>query len=134
MNNDAELAWAGGLFEARGCITVKVERRPKMGKPRRPLLCFEFGDFDTLNKFSSIIKYGTISGPRNIRGKPRWRWSIAGADSYKVIVKIFPFLCSRQRASALRVFGSVALGVDTEWYPGLELTYRQKGDRIGVLK
>ena len=126
--NSFVAGWVVGLFDGRGCMFVHK------GNPPYPGLSIKSGDLDVLTRFYNIIGTGSIRGPRIEKGKPNWTWSVSGRKSYPIIKQFFLSLGSRQRTNALRVFGSDALGVMTgEWYPGLELTHKQKGDRIEVL-
>lgn len=95
------LAWAGGLFEGEGCISL--DKKPAGKKSAR--LRITSTDKDVLDRFRMIIGVGVLNGPyinrRHPHYKPKWAYSASGGRSvYPVLVALWPFLCSRRQAKA----------------------------------
>lgn len=97
------LAWAAGLFEGEGCITIS-------GKPphgRRVVLELGMTDEDVVRKFGAIMGVGHVGGPYHPRTRPlhhksHWRWTVTGGkQAQAVLAALWPFLCSRRQAKAI---------------------------------
>lgn len=98
------LAWAAGLFEGEGCITMN-----KLNKQKK--LSLGTTDEDICQKFASIVKIGHIYGPRNIvirdvLFKPVWEWVCSSPNDARQLLSLFrPYLGQRRLKRAREVFG-----------------------------
>lgn len=96
------LAWAAGLFEGEGCITLSG--KPPSGK--RVVLELGMTDEDVVKKFHAIVGVGHVGGPyhpstRPNHHKPHWRWTVTGGrQAQAVLAALWPFLCLRRKAKA----------------------------------
>jgi hypothetical protein len=95
------IAWAAGLFEGEGCISLNGTA----GSDRkRPVMILATTDFDVLRKFHDVIgKVGTIYPHARLKvganRKPIWQWSLRGHDDVLRLFEQFrPHLGSRRIA------------------------------------
>jgi hypothetical protein len=109
-------AWAAGLFEGEGCITIlkgggKQNRVRKDGSRsskeyRYPRLCMSLTDEDILRRFKSIMG-GTIRGPyTKPNRKPIWYWQLSGKAVYPAAQKLLPYLGRRRAERLVEVLGT----------------------------
>jgi hypothetical protein len=93
MSTDAEIAWAAGLFEGEGCISLQ-----QRGKPALTLgMC----DEDAVRRFHTIIGVGQVYGPYNDKNhpdwSPKWVWkAVNRKDVPQVYMMLRPWLCQRR--------------------------------------
>ena len=90
---DANLAWAGGLFEGEGCISKanKHSVRLDVGIHQR--------DLDVLRRFKRILGTGKIYGP--YKNKMVF-WIAFGREvSTAVLLDLWPFLGRRRKKKVL---------------------------------
>lgn len=100
MKTDPDIAWAAGLFEGEGCISI----RPIRGRTRRrsAQLVLTSTDHDVVIRFAAIVGAGRIVGPfsRPSR-KPAWRWQVESAVGVIRVLRLLnPYLCRRRREKA----------------------------------
>jgi hypothetical protein len=95
-----DLAWAIGLFEGEGCITmskalVQVSMRST--------------DKDVMERFVGIIGAGTVRLSRSpsapAHHKDQWAWQLVGGPAEYFLRMILPWLCERRRGRAEEVLG-----------------------------
>lgn len=92
---DAHMAWAAGLFEGNGAITVC------RGRVR---LSLKMTDEETVLRFHKTVGAGKVYGPyRNRTGEKDgyarsdyWMWLAEGAEARRVAAAISPWLGSRR--------------------------------------
>lgn len=100
MSEATDIAWAAGLFEGEGCVSVN------QGLMR---LYLNITDYDVIRRFADILG-GKVSGP-NYRDdrKPIWRWT---ANKPSLIVdilgKIGPYLCERRTTRIAEIRKDIA--------------------------
>ncbi len=104
MTRGEEIAWAAGLFEGEGCISLA----DNWGGRLHVILDLSSTDRDVVEKFAAIVKCGTFGGPYGPFGakaythKPFWKWrASAKADVAQVKELLLPHLCERRRAKWL---------------------------------
>ncbi len=93
-----DFAWAVGLFEGEGCITV-------FDKRRYTKLMLASTDEDVVRRFHRIVVIGNVS-PRQRRPpyKDYWRWETTGDGSaQRLLRRMLPYLGERRRARGLEV-------------------------------
>ncbi len=92
MEADLGIAWAAGIFEGEGCITLHSGH---------PYILIDMTDKDVLDRFLEIFPIGTIRGPYTHKNKehhkPRWRFDAFGTKALPIIEKIYPYLLSRRK-------------------------------------
>ncbi len=96
MTRSEEIAWAAGLFEGEGSITLT-----SYGDSGRKQVRFSLSstDKDVVERFRAIMDCGGISGPLWLRlsTKPQWRWSAsARADVERLADLLGPWLGERR--------------------------------------
>lgn len=102
--NREDIAWAAGLFEGEGCITVSTRRMKYVN------LTLAMCDRDAVERFRDAVGVGTIRLRRKAPqgGKPLWIWS---ANSFEhaqaVVARLWPGLCSRRRSRAREILLAV---------------------------
>jgi hypothetical protein len=108
-----EIAWAGGLFEGEGCVTITTSRDP--GHQRTFTLALSMTDLDPVERFAAAVGVGKVRGPYGPykpTEKPIWQWRISRYEqSQAVIVMLWPWLGSRRHARALEVMHLGKIGV-----------------------
>ena len=114
FNSEKMRAWASGLFEGEGCITIcKVKgRKHKDGAytypdgRKYPRLCMSLTDIDILKKFQYIVD-GTISKKPSLLPSKKllWFWSAQGKEALNAIKIFLPYLGLRRRKKLAQVFG-----------------------------
>lgn len=100
MQKKNEIAWAAGLFEGEGTITIKQEKRDRKPRPRLEL---QMTDSDVVFKFKKILKAGhaKLRKKRTKSGKKVFRWYVIRKDDIQRILKSFiPYLGIRRKSRA----------------------------------
>ena len=93
----ADLQWIAGLLEGEGCFT-------KRGNPgtiysRITVMC-QMTDADVLHRLCLLAECGKVRGPykNGPRGRlPRYMWQVLGHKAYKLMCKLYPYMCSRRQ-------------------------------------
>jgi hypothetical protein len=97
-----EFAWAAGLFEGEGSITLAP----------RPRLQMKMADEDVVRRFAEIIGVGKVYGPygpydyeppKRLQKKPTWMWVCEGRRASEALEALRPWLSARRLAQARRV-------------------------------
>jgi hypothetical protein len=94
-----EIAWAAGVFEGEGCMTVSNGR---------PTMRLNSTDEDTPRRFFEIVGAGKVYGPY-ARAWPRkavWIWVAYGIDAMLTVQLLSPWFGRRRRARARDLFGA----------------------------
>lgn len=88
---DCEIAWAAGLFEGEGCITI-------CKRECRPTARINMTDEDVIRRFHAIVGIGKVYGPYQSAGnrKPYWTWYARQADAFVVIEMLADWLSHRR--------------------------------------
>jgi hypothetical protein len=101
------LAWAGGLFEGEGCITVYRQRPPNIrNRSPRGHLLVQMKDEEIVRRFHRSVSLGTVRGPYTRHdGKPDlWVWRAGSFEEFQaVLAMLWPWLGSRRRARGREV-------------------------------
>ena len=107
-----ELAWAAGLFEGEGCISLNHQT----GRPGRYVarMAVAMTDEDSVRRFHRAVCVGRTSKPRPMpSGKVLWTWGTNRfEDVQHVICLLWYGLGGRRRAKAAEVLRGV-----TYWKP-----------------
>ena len=100
------IAWAAGLFEGEGSISVRN------GKP---IMQLKMCDGEVVERFQAVVRLGKVYGPYENRvndGYPRspyFVWTASSDDSAIVIEMFWPWLSDYRRTRAAEVgFGVLA--------------------------
>jgi hypothetical protein len=105
-SDPCEIAWAAGLFEGEGSISISTASR--FGHLR-----IVGTDEDTVRKFSEIVKCGAVYGPYTVKQrrldgahkKPFWSWQTGHRDHVRAVLSaMYPWLSERRRQRADEVF------------------------------
>lgn len=104
-----ELAWAAGLFDADGCISIStVTQSPKL---RHPVLDLSMTDEDAVRRFHRAVGgVGTIHHrkPQREGWRPLLVWKANSFEHAQAVVALLWYgLNARRRARAAEVFGEV---------------------------
>ena len=103
-----DLAWAAGLFEGEGCITLQVDKR-NTNTYKKMALFLAMIDEDVVRKFHGIVQVGNVSlahtpSMKKNGQKPQWRWCAYGGEAEELLWELLPHLGSRRKARSLEVF------------------------------
>lgn len=98
-----EIAWAAGLFEGEGSVSLKHDKR---GNPA-PVLSLGMTDQDTVEKFAAIIgvnqPHRFTPGPSHY--KDMYRWQTQSIAVFRQVMEQFwPYLSYRRRQKFLEVY------------------------------
>ncbi|HZO69391.1 MAG TPA: LAGLIDADG family homing endonuclease [Kribbellaceae bacterium] len=104
-----EIAWAAGLFEGEGCITIFEQKQNVLPLIR---LSVQMTDRDVLERFCRIVECGRVQvahrAPRGNR-KPTFGWSIGNRpDVERILLEFLPWLCERRAAKARLTLAEIA--------------------------
>ena len=116
--NKDDIAWAAGLFEGEGCISVGSKRRPT----HAPRVSLSTTDEDVVRRFAVIVRCGRVSGPhRKGKYKPFWLWKTGTFEHFQYIVcLLWYWLCNRRRQRAkeiLFIVGPIKSGLNKTHCP-----------------
>lgn len=92
------IAWAAGLFEGEGSITIYNRLGGKS-----VMMCLAMSDEDVVRRFFSIVGCGKVyfRAPREKQNKPQWRWQIAAAREVERVLHSFrPYFGKRRLQKA----------------------------------
>ena len=108
--SDTYIAWAAGLFEGEGCISLDGNNYPK--------LILAMTDGDVVERFAAVMGDGNIrvTIPKDPKHKPQYRWTKGGKIFVLGVYELFgPYLGTR-RAEKFRevLLASGALTSDDE--------------------
>lgn len=104
INTDpVQIAWAAGLFEGEGCISINKSKR--FGRVySTALLSLQMTDEDSVQRFADIVGMPeNCKGPhlgRTLKHKPVWRWCVMAKKARTVIHLLYPHLGKRRRQRA----------------------------------
>jgi len=108
-----EIAFAGGLFDGEGCITVYS----KLGKLScNPRLTLAMTDEDSVRRFANIVGVGHVrySHPPSHKStgrQPQWHWTAGSFEHVQhVLAVIWPWLCQRRKSCAVAVLRAAQKG------------------------
>lgn len=109
---DADIAWAAGLFEGEGHISIiRVKARPDSLHLIR--LGITMTDRDVLGRFCATVECGRVTGPhtfnRPAHHKPIYRWAIGNRkDVERILLAFLPWLGERRSAKAQEMLAEIA--------------------------
>lgn len=99
-----EIAWAAGLFEGEGCISIS---KPKSGSKfnQNRIVQLSMTDKDVVDKFHNLIGFGLRyefdPSKRNPTWKIRYDWKVYKAEHVQAfLAAIWCFLCERRKKKA----------------------------------
>jgi hypothetical protein len=118
MSEDIDTAWATGVFEGEGCITISGGT---------PSLHVDMTDEDVIRRVA-VIFGGTVTGPTyRADCKPIYHWRCYGVKPVQAVLRrMWPHLGERRRARAAEVI--------VEYYEAPIWRRRGRGERAaGVL-
>jgi hypothetical protein len=106
-----ELAWAAGLFEGEGCITVSHNGS---GTKNQPVLRLNMIDEDTVRRFQRAVGCGPVKAyvfkSQGTR-KPQFWWYVTSFEKVQAVLAMLWFgLGQRRRVRAVEV---LRLGLPT---------------------
>ncbi len=90
-----ELAWAAGLLEGEGCITVQS---PKLNVTVVRIVCV-MTDLDVLQKLQRLVPGSKLTGPYSrLNCKDTWMWALYKQTLVKpFLLEIFPWMGQRRK-------------------------------------
>lgn len=100
--SEAEIAWAAGLFEGEGCITISTGR----GGYQQPRLKLNMIDGEIVDRFHAVVGRGRTcpERPRRPNHQPQTCWYTGKrADVRYVLELLLPWLGERRSKRASEV-------------------------------
>jgi hypothetical protein len=102
LTSATDVAWAAGLFEGEGCISVK-----RQGGRAYLVIALVTTDLDVMERFHAIVGVGHVN-QRPVRGhKMQWQWHAHSADARAVTTLFLPYLGERRLARLRGVIAEV---------------------------
>lgn len=102
MASKEEIAWAAGLFEGEGCLTILHARYKDRVTPY-PRIQMSNTDKDLLIRFSEVMRGGSIYSKKTgaLSKKPQWMWQIADKAGVKQAIEtLYPWLSVKRQIRA----------------------------------
>lgn len=107
--SDADIAWAAGLFEGEGYITIFQMEGHVLPLIR---LGITMTDRDVLERFCRIVECGRVTGEHRFgrpNHKPTYRWAIGNRrDVERILLAFRPWLGERRGAKADLMLAEIA--------------------------
>lgn len=102
MDEESDVAWAAGLFEGEGSISIRH---------KRPICQLKMTDGEMVTRFQKVVNCGRVYGPYGNRmgekdGYPRkdvYQWTASSGDCERVIKMFWPWLSAYRRQRAREV-------------------------------
>jgi len=104
--------WAVGLFEGEGSISVRQSKGH--GRHYKYVsLQLSSTDHDVIKKFFRVVRIGALCGGKRgyaLKHRKRvWKWAVSGVNAEYLCTQFIPYLCTRRKVCAQRVFKEVWL-------------------------
>jgi hypothetical protein len=107
MAHEIEIAWAAGLFEGEGYMSMVKAKPRKDGLVRKNIIVGLIStDRDVLFRFMAIVGFGNVHERKKQEPhhKDAWVWQSTKHESFVKLLEMFmPYLCERRRDRALEV-------------------------------
>lgn len=104
-----EIAWAAGLFEGEGCITIFEQKHNVLPLIRLQII---MTDRDILERFCRIVACGRVSDERRFgreHHKPTYVWAIGNRpDVERILLALLPWFGERRSAKARQALKEIA--------------------------
>lgn len=104
-----DLAWAAGLIDGEGCITVdRIRANRKRGEVRvkhRLKLRVQMTHPATVNRLADIFCRGSVLSPRRSTelSADKVCWSVQGSNAYHCLVRLVPYLFTKRAEAELAI-------------------------------
>jgi hypothetical protein len=110
MRTQRELAWAAGLYEGEGSVSMVRRRKPEQAKRHGMASCrvrLDMTDEDTVRRFHAAVGIGRVYGPYSPPSagpnrKPVWCWGVDGFEKAQAIAALLWFGLGSRRKSQFR--------------------------------
>lgn len=102
-----DLAWAAGLFEGEGCITIGERNATRR---RHPICQLNMADEDVVRRLHTVLGVGTVRMRKyQPVKKDQWVWRVSSfEDAQYVIAALWNWLGARRKNRALEVLTATA--------------------------
>lgn len=106
-----DIAWAAGLFEGEGCISLYSQPRKVVEDYKKLYLSMKMTDKDIMERFAEIVggsvrKHHTPSMKKG-NHKVQWIWTVFNEEAERVAMLLLPFLGERRTSKFWEVFEEV---------------------------
>ena len=114
MASAEQIAWAAGLFEGEGCISVRWGGSESSKGHRYCRLSLRMNDGDVVKRIYDIMGVGNLYGPcmppvSSGNRKPFWDWHVGHANDCEFVIRTFlPFFGARRSARAIEALELLA--------------------------
>src|SRR5271166_7114591 len=103
---DGDFMWAVGYFEGEGCLGAF-----KRGRYRQPRMIVTSTDLALLERFQSVVKYGTVRQVQlhsGLSSKPQWQWELTRqVDIDDLLTYMMPHLSQRRKEKGDEIFAYI---------------------------
>lgn len=97
-DRDLAVAWASGVFDGEGCITISRQRPGTGGRVNpsyRLYLKVTMGHRPTIDRLRSVFGVGSIHEQRSERYNTAWSWLVATRQAGEVLAAMRPHLVTK---------------------------------------
>lgn len=100
MAEERMRAWASGLFEGEGCISIYTKKTGSLRS--QPKASLSMTDRTVVEQFATVIEFGNISSSQLRSGKTQYRWQTASWESVERLFSIIGPWLHERRTSRFR--------------------------------
>ena len=101
-----QIAWAAGLFEGEGCMSIQDRRNRQTGYR----LSIEMTDKDIVERFQNLMGVGNITTRQRRHWKPTYTWRMNRRDEVRRILNLLlPYFGNRRAHKALDILDDLEL-------------------------
>jgi hypothetical protein len=105
MATPVEVAWAAGVFDGEGCITITFQKPGtyrRINNAYRLYIKVTMGHKPTIEKLHTLFELGAITTQRSNKGhNDAWTWWVASRQAIEVLQKMRPFLVTKAEEADL---------------------------------
>lgn len=100
MPTDTECAWAAGIVDGEGCITITMQQGGKGGRINpsyRLYLKVTMGHKETIERLQYLFDAGTVVEQRSNKGhNAAWSWIVATRQAGDVLEQIYQYSVTKR--------------------------------------
>jgi len=106
-NTDTDLAWAAGIIDGEGCLSMNRQRASTRKDLRtdtfRPLLKVTMGHRETIERLFEMFQVGSVQNhvARSKKVNASWTWLCQCAQVWPPLEQVFPYLLTKREEAEL---------------------------------
>lgn len=96
MSRDTDLAWAAGIIDGEGCISIRAHRKDGVVRSYSLLLKVTMGHRESIDRLWSIFQTGSIQNVDQRRWNPAWSLVCTTLQAKTVLDLVYPYLVTKR--------------------------------------